>query len=142
MTEPKTKETDADADAFIAAIDDPQKQADCKVLKQLFEEVTGKPAKMWGPSIVGFDMFHYRGRSSEGDWMVTGFSPRKANLTLYFMDGYESAEAKRELAKLGKATTAKSCLYIKKLSDVNMDVLRQMITRSVAAVRSDDFIMK
>jgi hypothetical protein len=117
QAELKTKQNAGDVDKFINSVEDEQKREDCKVLRKLFEDITGKPATMWGSSIIGFDTFHYKGRSSEGDWMVTGFSPRKANLTMYFMDGYGNYQDL--LAKLGKHSTSKSCLYVKRLSDID-----------------------
>lgn len=139
MAELKTKENDASVNAFIASVEDEQKRKDCEVLLHIFQEVTGEPAKMWGASIVGFGSFHYKSKrsSQEGDWMATAFSPRKANLTLYFMDGYDDYQ--ELLAKLGKAKTAKSCLYIKRLSDVDLEVLRELIKRSYKRVSSPEF---
>jgi hypothetical protein len=140
MAELKTQQNDADVDAFLASIEDEQKREDSKVLRQLMADVTKAPAKMWGSSIVGFDTFHYKGKSGrEGDWIVIGFSPRKANLTLYIMDGYDNYQ--ELLGRLGKHSTAKSCLYIKKLTDIDMAVLRELVERSVKRVKSDDFML-
>jgi hypothetical protein len=140
MTELKTQPTDADVDAFLASLPDDRVRQDCQTLRQLMEDITGAPAKMWGSSIMGFGTYHYKYKSGrEGDWMVTGFSPRKANLTIYIMNGYSDYQGL--LAKLGKHTTAKSCLYIKKLSDVDLNVLRELITRSVKHVTSGDFLL-
>lgn len=139
MAELKTKENDASVDAFISSVDNEQKRKDCRTLVKMFEEVSKEPAKMWGPSIIGFGKFHYKSKrsSQEGDWMVTGFSPRKANLTLYFMDGYDKYQDL--LAKLGKFKTSVSCLYVKKLSDIDLDVLRELMARSYKNVSSPDF---
>ena len=140
MAELKTKPTEDDVDAFLATIDDEQKRTDCLVLRKFFEDITGAPAKMWGSSIIGFDTYHYKYKSGrEGDWMVAGFSPRKASLTLYIMDGYDTYQDL--LAKLGKHTTAKSCLYIKRLDDIDLSVLRELVTRSVKRVKSSDFLL-
>lgn len=135
--ENKTKPNDADVQTFLDGIEDAQKRADANTLLELFSEVTGEPAKMWGSSIVGFGEYHYKGRSSEGDWLATGFSPRKANLTVYIMDGYDDYQDL--LGRIGKATTAKSCLYIKRLADIDMDVLRELVQRSYTRVTSPDF---
>lgn len=129
----KTQPTRADVDAFLDAIADPQRRDDCRRVRALMEEATGAPAEMWGPSIVGFGRYHYRYESGrEGDWMVTGFSPRKNDLTLYIMPGFERYEAL--MAKLGKHKTGKSCLYLKRLADVDMRVLEQLVRESVAAM--------
>lgn len=135
MAELKTQETDADVSKFLAGIADEQKRQDSQALRKLFEEVTGRPAKMWGSSIVGFGRYSYKYASGrEGEWLATGFSPRKANLTIYIMDNFDNHQDL--LARIGKATTAKSCLYIKKLADVDMDVLKELIKRSYANVKS------
>lgn len=140
MAELKTQPTDVDVDAFLDSITDDQKLADSLVLRDLMEEITGDPARMWGSSIIGFGTYHYRYKSGrEGDWMVTGFSPRKTQLTIYIMDGY--GQYQELLARLGKAKTAKSCLYIKKLEDVDTHVLRELIATSVKRVKSGDFLL-
>lgn len=133
MAELKTKENDGDVEAFIDGIGDEQRRADCRTLLQLVSQVTGQEPKMWGAAIVGFGHYHYSyasGRS--GDWFRVGFSPRKQNLTLYLMDGFD--EYASLLAKLGKHSTGKSCLYVKRLSDVDLDVLKQLVTLSFASV--------
>lgn len=100
------------------------------------EEITGEPAKMWGDSIVGFGSYHYKYASGqEGDWMLTAFSPRKQNLTLYIMPGFERYE--NLMKQLGKYKTGKSCLYIKKLEDVDLEVLKELIDLSVKQMRED-----
>ena len=129
----KTQATTADVDAFLAAIPDPGRREDCQRIRALMEAATGAPARLWGPSIVGFGVYHYRYESGrEGDWMVTGFSPRKNDLTLYIMPGFARYEAL--MAKLGKHKTGKSCLYIKRLADVDMAVLETLVRDSVAAM--------
>lgn len=133
MAELKTKENDADVGAFLAAIEDGARRADCEILRGLMEEVTGEAPRMWGPTIVGFSHYHYTYASGrEGDWMRIGFSPRKRDLTLYLMDGYEHRGA--ILGRLGKHKIGTSCLYLKRLSDVDMDVLRELVTDSIAAM--------
>jgi hypothetical protein len=127
MAETKTKPTEATADSFIEAVDDPVRREDAKVVRAMMERVTGEPARMWGPTIVGFGSYHYKYDSGhEGTSCRLGFSPRKAELVLYVLTG--EAEQGARLAKLGKHRTGKSCLYIKKLADVDMGVLED-ITR-------------
>lgn len=129
----KTQATDADVDQFLAAIPDPGRREDCQRIRALMEAATGAPARLWGPSIVGFGVYHYRYESGrEGDWMVTGFSPRKNDLTLYIMPGFARYESL--MAKLGRHKTGKSCLYIKRLADVDMAVLETLVRDSVAAM--------
>lgn len=141
MSDLKTKPTAASVNAFINAIDDERKREDARAVAAMMAEVTGAPATMWGSSIVGFGSYHYRYASGrEGDFMETGFSPRKRALTLYIMAGFSDYEGL--LAKLGKFSTGKSCLYIKRLADVDETVLRELVERSVAYIRdkypSDD----
>ena len=129
MATPKTEPHDADVDAFIAAIDDPRKREDSEAICALMAEETGEAPQIWGASIVGFGSFHYAYASGrEGDSMAVGFAPRKANLTLYLMDGFSGYGDL--LAGLGKHSTGKSCLYVKRLGDVDVDVLREMVRRS------------
>ena len=129
----KTQATDADVDQFLAAIPDPGRREDCQRIRALMEAATGAPARLWGPSIVGFGVYHYRYESGrEGDWMVTGFSPRKNDLTLYIMPGFARYESL--MAKLGRHKTGKSCLYIRCLADVDMAVLETLVRDSVAAM--------
>ncbi len=137
MAELKTKANSSDVNTFLNAVDDEQKRADSFALCALMEEVTGDTGKMWGDSIVGFGQYHYRYASGrEGEWMLTGFSPRKANLTLYIMAGFDQYD--ELMAKLGKYKTGKSCLYIKRLSDINTDVLRELVQKSVDHMRATD----
>ena len=127
MAELKTKKNDASVTDFINSVDDEVKRQDSLALLKIYEEITGEKAVMWGPAIVGFGTYHYKSErsSQEGDWMITGFSPRKANLTLYFMPGFDKYT--KELEKLGKHKTSVGCLYIKKLADVDLEVLKYMI---------------
>jgi hypothetical protein len=127
MAETKTKPTAVSVEAFLDAVPDVQKRADSYVLLKMMQEITGEKPKMWGPSIVGFGQYHYVYASGhEGDMCRTGFSPRKAALTIYFMAGLEARFAS-QLKKLGKHKASKACLYIKKLADVDLVVLREMI---------------
>ena len=130
----KTQPTKQKVSEFIASVDDPGKRADCRELMKLMSRVTGNRAKMWGPSIVGFGTYRYKYASGrEGDWMLTGFSPRKQSLTLYIMAGFELNP--ELMGKLGKFKTGKSCLYVKNLDDVDRSVLAQLIEESVAYMR-------
>ena len=135
MAKMKTTPTQASVDAYINAVEDAQKRADCRAVAAMMAEVTGAPAQMWGPSIVGFGSYHYRYASGrEGDFMETGFAARKRAITLYIMAGF--SEYGDLLAKLGKHDTGKSCLYVKRLADVDQAVLREMVERSVAWIRA------
>jgi len=135
MAENKTKPTEVSVAAFIEAIADEAKRADAKALAKLMQSVTGEKPKMWGPSIIGFGSQHYKYDSGrEGDMPIAGFSPRKAATVLYI--GTEFTDAEALLAKLGKHTTGKGCLYIKKLADVDQTVLAELIVKSVAAKRA------
>jgi len=132
MAELKTKENDADVGAFLDTVDE-KRRGDCQHLRALMEEMTGEPARMWGKNIVGFGHYQYRYASGrEGEWFRIGFAPRKQDLTLYVMDGYEGRE--EMLGRLGKHRTGKSCLYIKRLSDIDESVLRELITDSLASL--------
>jgi Domain of unknown function (DU1801) len=132
MAENKTRETTASVSGFIAGIEDGRKRKDAKKLIEMMKRVTGETPKMWGPSIIGFGSHHYRYESGrEGDWPRVGFSPRKQNLVLYITDGFEDYGAL--LGKLGKHSTGKSCLYIKRLDDVDATVLETMVERSYNA---------
>jgi hypothetical protein len=134
MAENKTKPTELSVAAFIAALTDPTRRADAKTLVKLMQGAAGEKPKMWGPSIIGFGSHHYKYESGrEGDMPVIGFSPRKAANVLYGMTG--STDSKALLAKLGKHTTGKGCLYIKKLADVDQQVLEAVAFKAVAAKR-------
>jgi hypothetical protein len=130
MAETKTKPTDVSVTEFLAKVDDPQRRADSQVLMEMMTRITGEKPKMWGPSIVGFGTYHYKYASGhEGDACLTGFSPRKAEFSIYIHpdDGL--------LAKLGKHRMGKGCLYVKRLTDIDIGVLEQLVRRSVEAVR-------
>ncbi len=134
MAENKTKINDQSVQAFLENVEDEKKREDCFTLVELMENVTGAPAKMWGDAIVGFDQYHYKYDSGrEGDFLVVGFSPRKENVVLYGIAGFEEFDSL--LGKLGKHKTGKSCLYVKSLKNVDMAVLRQMVERSVEHTR-------
>lgn len=135
MAELKTKLTDASVEAFLNTLEDESKRKDAQTILQMMQDVTGEAPRMWGNSIVGFGSYRYKYASGkEGDWMLTGFSPRKQNLTLYIMSGFEiNADI---MSRLGKHTTGKGCLYIKKLKDVDQTVLRELITQSVEHMRT------
>jgi|SRR6185437_8295191 len=133
MADNQTKATKVSVTAFIDAITDDARRADAKALIKLMKGATGEKATMWGPSIVGFGSYHYKYESGrEGDMPVVGFSPRKAATVLY---GLGLGEAEGLLGKLGKHTTGKGCLYIKKLGDVDRGVLEEMVVKAVAAKR-------
>ena len=126
----KTKLNDASVEDFLNTVSDEQIRADCFEITKLMKQVTKAEPKMWGSSIVGFGSYHYKGASGrEGDWMLVGFSPRKQNLTLYIMAGFDRYD--ELMKKLGKFSTGKSCLYIKKLADVDKKVLKELVSESV-----------
>lgn len=131
MAELKTRVNEASVEDFLNSIPDEQKRQDSFAVLKLMQEVTGAEPKMWGDSIVGFGVYHYKYASGrEGDWFLVGFSPRKQNLTLYIMAGFEGYDAL--MSKLGKYKTGKSCLYLKKLGDVHQETLRELVRQSVA----------
>lgn len=125
----KTKVNEASVEDFISK-QPADIAADCNAIIKLMKKATGEEPRMWGTSIVGFGRYHYKGASGrEGEWMLTGFSPRKANLSLYILTGLDKSTA--QLKKLGKHTTGKGCLYIKRLSDVDAKVLEELIKKGV-----------
>lgn len=128
MAELKTQVTKASVDKFLEGIKDEKKRQDCYEILKIMKKATKAEPKMWGTSIVGFGDHHYMYASGrEGDWFITGFSPRAQNLTLYMMGGFDS----EVLQRLGKYKTGKGCLYINKLADVDLKVLNELITKSV-----------
>ena len=134
MADNKTKPTKVSVAGFINALTDPAKRADAKALVKLMQSAAGEKPKMWGPSIIGFGSHHYKYESGrEGDMPLIGFSPRKAANVLYGLHGSSDSKV---LAKLGKHTTGKGCLYIKKLADVDQQVLQEMVVTAVAATRA------
>ena len=128
MTESKTRRNDASIDKFLAGITDEQQYTDCLTVLELMKTLTGERAVMWGKSIVGFGSFHYRGKTTGGDWFPVGFSPRKQNLVLYLHCALEKQSALLE--KLGKHKIGKSCLYINKLQDIHMPTLKKLIKKA------------
>lgn len=130
MSSLKTLVNDASVTDFIESVTDETKRKDSYVLLKLFEKITGEKPKMWGTSIIGFGSYHYKSERSkqEGDWPLTGFSPRKQNLTLYIMSGFE--DQTDLLKNLGKHKISVGCLYINKLSDIDMAVLEKIIKKS------------
>ncbi len=134
MAELKTKRTTASVAKFLDAIADEQVRKDCKAIAGIMRRATGAKAEMWGSSLVGFGRYHYKYASGrEADWMEAAFSPRKQNITLYLMTGFMGFEDL--LAKLGKHSKAKGCLYIKRLSDVHVPTLTKLVGASVKHVR-------
>lgn len=130
MYELKTKETDASVIEFIESVDHPKKREDAYRLLDIFTEVSGYEAKMWGPSIIGFGHYHYKYQTGhEGDAPLVGFSPRKAKISLYFAPG--DREREQLLQQFGKHTTGKACVYINKLADVEGDILKALIQQSI-----------
>lgn len=124
----KTQKTDASVEAFLQTVKDEAKRKDCEAVLKMMKQVSKEEPKMWGTSIVGFGTYHYKSERSrqEGDWFFMGFSPRKANLTLYLMPGVNYY--KEHLEKLGKFKTGGSCLYINKLENVDIKVLKELVT--------------
>lgn len=134
MADLKTKKNQASVQQFLASVENEKRRKDAQVVLKLMREIMGEKPAMWGPSIVGFGSYHYRYESGrEGDWLLTGFSPRKRALTLYIMDGFDGHDDL--MSKLGKYKTGKSCLYVKSLEDIDVEVLRELVTESVASMR-------
>ena len=130
MTELKTKPNDQDVEAFLNGVEDEKKREACFAVMEIMEKATGEKGKMWGDSIVGFGTYRYKYASGrQAEWMLTGFSPRKRNLTLYIMSGFDAYDDL--LGDLGKYKTGKSCLYINKLEDVDIEVLTDLVEQSV-----------
>jgi hypothetical protein len=136
MSQPenKTKPTAASVEKFLDLIDDERQKADAKVMCDLMEKLSGEKPVMWGSAIVGFGSYHYKYESGrEGDSALIGFSPRKGSLVLYLVNGYDNFRP--ELEKLGKHKIGKACLYIKRLSDIDMEILTDIVKRSLAYMR-------
>lgn len=135
MAELKTRPTDRDVDAFIARVENQRRREDCRAVVDLMRAVTGEEPVMWGDSIIGFGEYHYVYESGrEGDWFLTGVSPRKDKLALYIMTGFDRHD--ELMSRLGKHRTGSSCLYINRLDDVELDVLRDLVRQSVEAMRA------
>ena len=134
----KTVQTPVKPADFIASVEHDKRRVDGEKLLDFFDRITGLSAKMWGPSIIGYGRYHYKYDSGrEGEFMITGFSPRKANLTIYVMPGYRYGEMEEKLSRLGKHKLGKSCLYINKLEDVDLDVLEEIVLDGVAYMREN-----
>jgi hypothetical protein len=134
-TELKTQVNEASVEDFLNTVEDEQARKDCLEILKMMKQVTKEEPKMWGASIVGFGSYHYKGASGrEGDWFLTGFSPRKQNLTLYLNHGFDVHEDL--LKKLGKYKTGMGCLYVKKLDDVDKKVLKELVTESVKRMKT------
>ena len=137
MAELKTKKNDASVVDFLNSVENERRREDSFAVLKLMEEVTGEEPVMWGTSIVGFGSYHYKYASGrEGDWMAIGFSPRKQSLTLYMMSGFSKYE--EILIRLGKYKTGKSCLYINRIEDIDIDVLTELIESSVNYLKSKE----
>ncbi len=137
MAELKTKPTKQSVKDFVDAIKGEQRKKDCRTVSRIMKRITKANPKMWGPGIVGFGSYHYKYASGhEGDWFLTGFAPQKQKLTLYIMSGFKRYSVL--LKKLGKHKIGGSCLYVKRLDDVDMDVLTELIEDSVAYVRKSN----
>lgn len=135
MAELKTKKNDDSVVLFLDQVENVKKRLDCYAILNLMKSVTGYEAKMWGDSIVGFGSYHYKyATGHEGDMCLTGFSPRKHNLTIYILPGFERYETL--MAKLGKYKTGKSCLYIKSIDDIDTTILRDLVKESVQYMQS------
>ncbi|MCB0482357.1 MAG: DUF1801 domain-containing protein [Flavobacteriales bacterium] len=131
----KTKVTDASVIDFINTLEDERKNEDAFELLDIFAEITGEEPKMWGPSIIGYGTYHYKYASGqEGDFMAAGFSPRKAKHTIYIMSGFDTHP--ELMAKLGKYKTGKSCLYVNKLTDIDLSVLKELIHASYVWIKN------
>ncbi|GHG07644.1 DUF1801 domain-containing protein [Thalassotalea marina] len=134
MSTLKTRPHDGDVQSFLASIENDVRREDAFTLLSLFSKVTQEPAVMWGDSIVGFGEYRYTNSKGEFSWLLTGFSPRKQNLTLYIMQGFDNYQ--QQLAKLGKVKTAKSCLYISRLDKIDLVALEDMLMTTVADMRA------
>lgn len=134
MAENKTKPTAVDVEKFLNSVENDKRREDSLALLKIMKSVTRMQPKMWGPSIVGFGSYHYKYESGrEGDFLMTGFSPRKQSLTVYIMTGFKRYDAL--MKKLGKHTTGQSCLYIKKLEDIDIPTLKELIKESLAHMK-------
>ena len=130
MTALKTTQNEDSVDEFLKSIEDPEKQKTSLQILDIIKEISGKEPKMWGDSIIGFGKYHYKyATGREGDWMRIAFSPRKQNFSIYIMDGFDNHSDLME--KLGKYKTGKSCLYIKKLQDIDIKILKELMKKSL-----------
>jgi hypothetical protein len=136
MGQPKTRPEKASVAGFLERVEPASRREECRAIARLMRQATGSKPQMWGTSIVGFGRRTYQGASGATDWPLVGFSPRKQALTLYIMSGLERHP--KLLARLGKHTTGKACLYLKSLDDIDMDVLKELVEASVKTVRESD----
>ena len=137
MTQLKTQRNDASVEDYLNSLEDSRKRDDCFVLLQMMQELTGEEPAMWGDSIVGFGFYKYRYNSGRsGEWFITGFAPRKRDLTVYIMPGFDRYHDLME--RLGKHKTGVSCLYLNRLQTIDVPTLRELISRSVADMREDN----
>lgn len=135
-SENKTQVTKVEPKDFVAAVENPKRRADGEAMLEFFGRVTGLKARMWGPSIIGYGRYHYKYESGrEGESLLTGFSPRKSNLVFYIMPGYREEEMQEKLSRLGKYKLGKSCLYVNKLDDIDLDVLEEIVLDGVSYMR-------
>ena len=137
MSEAKTKPTAVGVESYLAAIVDDTRRDDCRVLTEMMQRLSGHPPIMWGTGIVGFGTYHYKYASGhEGDSCLIGYSSRKGDISVYLLSGYESETTNALLAQLGRHKIGKACLYIRRLSDVQLPVLEQLITHSIADTKA------
>ena len=137
MTQLKTQRSDDSVEEYLNRLDDPRKQEDCFVLLRMMREVTGEEPAIWGGTIVGFGFYKYRYNSGRrGEWFITGFAPRKRDLTVYIMLGFDAYQPLMQ--RLGKHKTGKSCLYLSKLEAIDLPTLRELVSRSVADMRENN----
>jgi hypothetical protein len=135
MAQNKTQKQQVSVQTFLDNIDDPEQLADSKLLIEMMSDISGCEPVMWGEQMVGFDEYHYQYASGHGgDWFMCGFAPRKGKMSLYIMDGFNNHAPLMQ--KLGKHKTGKSCLYVKRLSDINLDVLKTLIAESIGFMRA------
>ncbi|WP_286232549.1 DUF1801 domain-containing protein [Thalassotalea sediminis] len=130
----KTQPTKADVLQFISSIENETRRNDALILVNIFTELSGFEPVMWGNAIIGFGEYHYNNSQGKQRWMLTGFSPRKQNLSLYIMQGFDDYQA--ELGKIGNIKTAKSCLYIKQLAKINMSALKHFLAKAIADMKT------
>jgi hypothetical protein len=137
MAQLKTQPNKGDVTEFLNSVENDTKREDSFTILELMKEATGEEPVMWGDSIIGFGTYHYKYASGrEAEWFLTGFSPRVQNLTLYIMDGFE--EYDDLLGKLGKHSTGKSCLYVKRLENIDLEILKEMVEKSVAHMKTSN----
>lgn len=137
MSDLKTKPTDQNVEEYLKKVENPTKREDSFKILELMKDITNEEPTMWGDSIIGFGSYHYKYKTGrEGDWFVTGFAPRKQNLTLYIMSGFDRYD--ELLRKLGKHKLGKSCLYINKLKDIDTSILREIVKQSIEFVRKGE----